>query len=67
MKVLNSFHEPLLPIGTILMYKKVKVEIVDYDGWHDGVPYYYIIQLVGASDYYQRIVRYDDENLEEIR
>ena len=66
MKVLNSFHEPLLPIGTILMYKKVNVEIVEYDGWHDGFADYYIIQLVGASAYYQRIVRYDDEHLEEI-
>ena len=67
MKVLNSFHEPLLPIGTILMYKKVNVEIVEYDGWHDGFADYYIIQPVGYSAYYQRIVRYDDENLEEIK
>ena len=67
MKVLNSFHEPLLPIGTILMYKKVNVEIVEYDGWHDGFADYYVIQLVGASAYYQRIVRYDDEHLEEIK
>lgn len=36
MKVLNPFHKPLLPIGTILLYKKVKVEIVDYDAWHGG-------------------------------
>lgn len=66
MKVLNSFHEPLLPIGTILMYKKVNVEIVEYDGWHDGFADYYVIQLVGASAYYQRIVRYDAEHMEEI-
>lgn len=66
MKVLNSFHEPLLPIGTILMYKKINVEIVEYDGWHDGFADYYVIQLVGASAYYKRIVRYDDEHLEEI-
>lgn len=67
MKVLNSFHEPLLPIGTILMYKKVRVEIVDYDDWHDGFVDYYIIQPVGESAYYQRIVRYDDEHLEVIK
>ena len=67
MKVLNSFHEPLLPIGTILMYKKVRVEIVDYDDWHDGFADYYIIQPVGESAYYQRIVRYDDEHLEVIK
>ena len=67
MNVLNYFHEPLLPIGTILMYKKVKVEIVDYDAWHDGDPDHYIIQLVGESEYYQRMVRYDDEYLEEIK
>lgn len=67
MKVLNSFHEPLLPIGTILKYKKVKVEIVGYDGYHDGFADYYIIQLVGESAYYQRIVRYDDENLEVLK
>lgn len=67
MKALNSFHEPLLSIGTILLYKKVKVEIVDYDDWHDGFADYYIIQPVGESAYYQRIVRYDDEHLEEIR
>ena len=66
MKALNSFHEPLLSIGTILLYKKVKVEIVDYDDWHDGFADYYIIQPVGESAYYQRIVRYDDEHLEEI-
>ena len=60
----NSFHESLLPIGTILMYKKVKVEIVGYSDIHDGKDY--IIQPVGASAYYQRIVRYDDEHLEEI-
>ena len=64
--VLNSSHESLLSIGTILMYKKVKVEIVGYDGWHDGFADYYIIQPVGESAYYQRIVRYD-EHLEEIR
>lgn len=64
MKVLNSFHESLLPIGTNLMYKNVKVEIVDYDGWHDGFADYYIIQPVDESAYYQRIVRYDDEHLE---
>lgn len=62
----NSFHEPLLSIGTILLYKKVKVEIVDYDGWHDGFADYYIIQPVDESAYYQRIVRYDNEHLEEI-
>ena len=67
MKALNSFHEPLLSIGTILLYKKVKVEIVDYDDWHDGFADYYIIQPVGESAYYQRIVRYDNEHLEEIR
>ena len=67
MKALNSFHEPLLSIGTILLYKKVKVEIVDYDDWHDVFADYYIIQPVGESAYYQRIVRYDDEHLEEIR
>ena len=67
MKVLNSFHETLLPIGTIIMYKTVKVEIVEYDGWHDGFADYYIIQPVGESAYYQRIVRYDDENLEMIK
>ena len=67
MKALNSFHEQLLSIGTILMYKNVKVEIVDYDGWHDEFADYYIIQPVGESAYYQRIVRYDDENLEEIK
>lgn len=67
MKALNYFHEPLLSIGTILLYKKVKVEIVDYDDWHDGFADYYIIQPVGESAYYQRIVRYDDEHLEEIR
>lgn len=67
MKVLNSFHEPLLSIGTILMYKTVKVEIVEYDGWHDGFADYYIIQPVGESAYYQRVVRYDDEHLEVIK
>lgn len=67
MKLLNSFHEPLLSIGTILMYKKIKVELVDYDGWHDGFADYYIIQPIGESAYYQRIVRYDDEHLEEIK
>lgn len=65
--VLNSFHEPLLPIGTILMYKTLKVEIVEYDGYHDGFADYYIIQPVGESAYYQRIMRYNDEHLEEIR
>lgn len=64
MQVLNSFHEPLLPIGTILMYKKVKVEIVEYSDIHDGKDY--VIQPVGESVYYQRIARYDDEHLEEI-
>ena len=67
MKALNSFHEPLLSIGTILLYKKVKVEIVDYDGWHDGFADYYVIQPVDESAYYIRIVRYNDENLEEIK
>lgn len=67
MKVSNSFHEPLLPIGTILMYKRIEVEIVEYDGYHDGFADYYVIQLVGESEYYQRIVRYDDEHLEEIK
>ena len=67
MNVLNSFHKELLPIGTILMYKKLKVEIVDYDGWHDGFADYYVIQPVGESAYYQMIVRYDDEHLEEIK
>lgn len=65
MYALNSFHEPLLPIGTILMYKKINVEIVGYSDIHDGKEY--IIQPVGESAYYQRIVRYDDEHLEEIR
>ena len=60
----NSFHESLLPIGTILMYKKVKVEIVGYSDIHDGKDY--IIQPVGESAYYQRLVHYDDEHLEEI-
>lgn len=46
MKVLNSFHEPLLPIGTILMYKRISVEIIEYDGWHDGFADYYVIQPV---------------------
>lgn len=64
MKVSNSFHEPLLPIGTIIMYKKVKVELVGYSDIHDGKEY--VIQPVGESAYYQRIVRYDDENLEVI-
>lgn len=67
MKVLNSFHEPLLPIGTILMYKTVKVEIVEYDGWHDGFADYYVVQLFGESSYYRRVIRYDDENLEVIK
>ena len=60
----NSFHESLLPIGTILMYKKVKVEIVGYSDIHDGKDY--IIQPVGESAYYKRLVHYDDEHLEEI-
>lgn len=55
----------LLPIGTILKYKKVTVEIVDYSNIHDILEY--IIQPVGESAYYQRIVRYDDENLEVIK
>lgn len=66
MKVYNSFHEPLLPIGTILMYKTLEVEIVEYDGYHDGFADYYVIQPVGESAYYQRIVRYDDEDLNQI-
>lgn len=61
----NSFHEQLLPIGTILKYKTLEVEIVEYSYIHDGKDY--IIQPVGESAYYQRIVRYDDEHLEEIR
>lgn len=65
--VYNSFHEPLLPIGTHVMYKNVEVEIVEYDGHHDGFADYYIIQLVGESAYYQRIVRYDDEHLEVLK
>lgn len=65
--IYNSFHEPLLPIGTILMYKRVAVKIVEYDGYHDGFADYYIIQPVGESAYYQRIVRYDDENLEVLK
>ena len=65
--VYNSFHEPLLPIGTHVMYKTVEVEIVEYDGYHDGFADYYIIQLVDDSTYYQLIVRYDDENLEVIK
>ena len=44
-----------------------RVEIIEYDGWHDGFADYYVIQPVGESAYYQRIVRYDDENLEEIK
>lgn len=67
MKVLNSFHEPLLPIGTILMYKKVKVEIVGYVVHYKGFADYYIIQPVGESAYYQRVIRYNDENLEVIK
>lgn len=67
MKVSNSFHEPLLPIGTILMYKRIKVEIIEYDGWHDGFADYYVIQPVGESPFYIRIVRYDDENLEVLK
>lgn len=63
--VYNSLHESLLPIGTILKYKSLEVEIVGYSDIHDGKDY--IIQPVGESAYYQRIVRYDDENLEEIR
>lgn len=55
----------LLPIGTILMYKKVKVEIVGYSDIHDGKDY--VIQPVSESPYYQRIVRYDDENLEVVQ
>ena len=65
MTVLNSFHKPLLPFGTILMYKTLEVEIVGYSDIHDGKDY--IIQPVGESAYYQRIVRYDDEHLEEIK
>lgn len=63
--VYNSFHEQLLPIGTILKYKTLEVEIVAYSDIHDGKDY--IIQPVGESKYYQRIVRYDDKNLEEIK
>lgn len=65
MKVLNSFHEQLLPIGTIVLYKGINVEIVEYSDIHDGKDY--IIQPVGESAYYQRIVRYDDENLEVLK
>lgn len=61
----ESVNESLLPIGTILMYKKVKVEIVGYSDIHDGKDY--IIQPVGESPYYQRIVRYDDEKLEVLK
>lgn len=63
----NSFHEPLLPIGTMLMYKNVMVKIVEYDGYHDGFADYYVIQPLGESPYYRRIVRYDDENLEVLK
>lgn len=49
------------------MYKKLKVEIVGYDGWYDGFADYYIIQPVGESAYYQRIMRYDDEHLEVLK
>lgn len=77
----NSFHEPLLPIGTMLMYKNVMVKIVEYDGYHDGFADYYVIQPVDLflltdnyvfkpvheSPYYQRIVRYDDEHLEVLK
>lgn len=63
----NSFHEPLLPIGTMLMYKNVMVKIVEYDGYHDGFADYYVIQPVGESPYYQRILRYDDEHLEVLK
>lgn len=63
----NSFHEPLLPIGTMLMYKNVMVKIVEYDGYHDGFADYYVIQPVHESPYYQRIVRYDDEHLEVLK
>lgn len=43
--VYNSFHEQLLPIGTILKYKTLEVEIVAYSNIHDGKDY--IIQPVG--------------------
>lgn len=65
--VYNSFHESLLPIGTILMYKNIKCEIVEYDDCHDEFADYYIIQPVGWSAYYQRIVRYNDEHFEVIK
>lgn len=65
MKVLNSFHEQLLPLGTILMYKKLKVEIVEYSDIHDGKDY--VIQPVDESAYYQRVIRYNDEILEVVQ
>lgn len=48
----------VLPIGTIVKYKNIDVEIV---GFSDNK--YYVIQPVGESPYYQRIVRYNDEKL----
>ena len=58
--VLNSFHEPLLPIGTILTYKTLEVEIIGYDGYHDGFADSYIIQLVGGVS----LLSTNDEDLE---
>lgn len=63
----NSFHEPLLPIGTMLMYKTVMVEIVEYEAYHDGFADYYVIKPSNESPFYERIVRYDDENLEVLK
>lgn len=63
--VYNSFHDKLLPIGTILMYKTLEVEIVGYSDIHDGKDY--IIQPIGEPTSCQGIVRYDDEHLEEIK
>lgn len=63
----NSFHEPLLPIGTMLMYKKIMVEIVEYEGYHDGFADYYVIKPINESPFYERIIRYDDENLEVLK
>lgn len=65
MNVVNSIHEKLLPIGTILKYKNIEVEIIGYSEIHDGKDY--IIQPVDESIGFQRIVRYDDENLEVVK
>lgn len=66
-QVYNSFHEPLLPIGTILGYETLAVKIIEYDGYHDGFADYYVIKPVGEPPYDERIVRYDDEHLEVLK